>query len=145
MTQLYLYMRLVRAKLFIDEHYASDLDLDNIADEAFFSKFHFIRLFRRVFGYTPHRYLTAVRLDRARALLREGLPVSSICYSVGFDSLSSFTGLFKRATGKTPSAFRLEALRLRADMARTPLAYIPHCFAQNRNFQEVSLAAAPLL
>jgi AraC-like DNA-binding protein len=149
-------MRLVRAKLFIDEHYASDIDLDNIADEASFSKYHFIRLFRRVFGATPHQYLTSVRLFRARALLAQGVPVTDTCYSVGFDSLSSFTGLFKRAVGKTPSAFRAEALHLRADMARAPLAYIPHCFAssygwlpgvspENRNFQEVPLAAAPLL
>jgi AraC-like DNA-binding protein len=141
-------MRLVRAKLFIDEHYASDIDLDNIADEASFSKFHFIRLFRRVFGATPHQYLTTVRLSRACLLLREGLPVTDTCYSVGFDSLSSFTGLFKRTVGKTPSAFRLEAAQLRTDMERAPLSYIPYCFAtaaENRNFQEVSSVAARLL
>ena len=44
--KLYLYRRIVQAKLFIDSHYAGDIDLEQIADEAYFSKFHFCRLFK---------------------------------------------------------------------------------------------------
>lgn len=128
--KVYLYKRLVQAKLFIDGQYASAIDLDNIADEALFSKFHFIRLFKKAYGRTPHQYLTAVRVDRARDLLKEGLSVTDICYTVGFDSLSSFTGLFKRLTGKTPSAFQREYFALRAQMQDVPLAFVPHCFAE---------------
>ena len=127
--KVYLYKRLVQAKLFIDAEYASPMDLDNIADEALLSKYHFIRLFKKTYGYTPHQYLTAVRLDRAKDLLREGRPVTDVCYAVGFDSLSSFTGLFKRLTGKTPSVFRQQDRALRTEMHEAPLSFVPHCFA----------------
>lgn len=50
--KLYLYRRLVQAKLSIDAHYAEAIDLDNIAGEAAFSKYHFIRLFGRIYGHT---------------------------------------------------------------------------------------------
>lgn len=127
--KVYLYKRLVQAKLFIDAEYASPMDLDNIADEALLSKYHFIRLFKKTYGHTPHQYLTAVRLDRARDLLRAGRPVTEVCYAVGFDSLSSFTGLFKRLTGKTPSAYQREYRTVRTEMREAPLAFVPHCFA----------------
>jgi AraC-like DNA-binding protein len=127
--KVYLYNRLVRAKLFIDAEYASQMDLDNIADEALFSKYHFIRLFKKAYGHTPHQYLTAVRVDRAKDLLAEGRLVTEVCYAVGFDSLSSFTGLFKRLTGKTPSVFRQHHVALRAEMHEAPLSFVPHCFA----------------
>ncbi|PZR36256.1 MAG: AraC family transcriptional regulator, partial [Azospira oryzae] len=65
----YLYKRVVQAKLFIDQHYAEHIDLNNIADQASFSKFHFIRLFKTIYGKTPHHYLTQVRIDQAQLLL----------------------------------------------------------------------------
>src|SRR3954470_6267088 len=102
----YLYRQIVRAKLFIAENYATRIDLANIADEACFSKFHFVRLFRTIYGRTPHQYLTDVRVRAAKELLRSGATVARSCYSVGFDSISSFTGLFKRRVGMAPAAFQ---------------------------------------
>ena len=67
--KIYLYKRIVQAKLFIDNNYAEDIDLDNIADEAYFSKFHFIRLFKNIYGSTPHHYLRQVRIEHAKQLL----------------------------------------------------------------------------
>src|SRR5687768_6456775 len=92
--RIYLYRRIVQAKLYIDDHYAEAIDLDNIADEAAFSKFHFLRLFKSTYFKTPHQYLTQVRLHHAMLLLSNGETVSEACFSVGFDSLSSFSGLF---------------------------------------------------
>src|SRR5262245_34952748 len=92
----YLYERIVHAKQFIDKHYAGNIDLDAIAEEACFSKYHFIRLFKSVYGQTPHQYLIDVRIQRAKLLLQTSAPVSSICFAVGFDSVSSFTSLFKK-------------------------------------------------
>src|SRR5262245_44979104 len=92
----YLYRQIVRAKLFSDENFSASIDLDNIADEAGFSKFHFCRLFRQIYAKTPHQYLTAVRIDRAVSLLEGGRSVKEACFAVGFDSVTSFTGLFKR-------------------------------------------------
>ncbi len=98
--KVYLYRRIVQAKMFIDRHYADEIDLDNIADEAWFSKFHFIRLFKSSYGKTPHQYLQAVRIHHAQLLLKEDKSVSDACFSVGFQSLTTFSGLFKRSPAK---------------------------------------------
>lgn len=127
--KIYLYRRVVQAKLFIDTHYAENIDLNNIADEAYFSKFHFIRLFKSIYLKTPHQYLTAVRVERALQLLKKSMPVSEACYAVGFESLSSFSGLFKRVAGITPSAYVLQQKQLRQQMESSPLTFIPGCFA----------------
>jgi AraC-like DNA-binding protein len=64
--KVYLYRRIVQAKLFIDTHYADKIDLEHISDEAYFSKFHFIRLFKSIYGKTAHQYLTFVRIEKAQ-------------------------------------------------------------------------------
>ena len=131
----YLYLRAVRAKLFIDENFASDIDLSRIADEACFSKFHFVRLFKEIYGRTPHQYLTHVRVDKAKEYLDEGQTVAAACFKVGFDSISSFTGLFKRRTGQTPRLYQLERLAFKEAVAAKPLAYIPGCFAEKKGWK----------
>src|SRR5438045_8591237 len=108
--KIYLFKRIVQAKLFIDNNYYKEIDLDNIADEACFSKFHFVRLFKSIYGRTPHQYLTDIRVDRAKEMLARGETVACVCFSVGFDSISSFTTLFRRRTGRTPAFFKLAAL-----------------------------------
>jgi AraC-like DNA-binding protein len=141
----YLYNRIVQAKLFIDEHYAEAIDASDIADEAFFSKFHFIRLFRKIYAKTPHQYLTHVRIEKVKELLQRGVRVSDASLAVGFESAGSFSSLFKRAVGMSPSDYS-EAQRLKKDMIReVPLAFIPGCFAEKKgwkakksNFQEGS-------
>ena len=90
--KIYLYRRVVQAKLYIDSCYAEQIDLNNISGEAYFSKFHFIRLFKSIYGKTPHQYLTAVRIGNAKQLLQENKSVTDVCTLVGFDSLSSFSG-----------------------------------------------------
>ena len=52
----YLYRQIVQAKLYIDQHYAENIDVQNIAYQAHFSKFHFLRLFKSIYGKTPHQY-----------------------------------------------------------------------------------------
>src|ERR1051326_1608859 len=104
--KIYLYRRIVQAKLFMDAHFSEDLDLNNIANEASFSKFHFIRLFKSIYGKTPHQYLTNVRIENAKILLAKQFSVTEVCFSVGFDSVTSFTALFKKIVGMIPSAFQ---------------------------------------
>jgi AraC-like DNA-binding protein len=140
--KVYLYRRIVKAKLFIDTHYAEKIDLDNISDEAWFSKFHFIRLFKTAYGSTPHQYLQSVRIAKAKELLCAGKPVSDACFLVGFDSLSSFSGLFKKITGEAPSSFAARYQQNKQAIAKNPLAFVPGCYAyqhgwtENRNFEE---------
>jgi AraC-like DNA-binding protein len=128
--KMYLYRRIVYAKLFIDNNFAEKIDLDNIADEAFFSKFHFIRLFHTIYKKTPYQYLSSVRIEKAKLLLTTNIPVTNVCYAVGFESVSSFTGLFKRITGHTPSAYQAFQHQRITDTANMPLKFIPNCFAE---------------
>ncbi|MEN7551657.1 AraC family transcriptional regulator [Rapidithrix thailandica] len=133
---VYLYRRIVQAKLFIDKHYAGSIEVDNIADEAYFSKFHFIRLFKKIYGKTPHQYLTSVRIEKAMELLQANKPVSEVCYLVGFESLSSFSGLFKRIVGKAPSAYLREQQQRKKQISQTPLKFVPGCFAYQNGWLE---------
>jgi AraC-like DNA-binding protein len=141
--KVYLYRRIVQAKLFIDNHYSNNIDLDNIADEAYFSKFHFIRLFKNIYGKTPHQYLIFVRIENAVQFLRSDKTVSEVCFSVGFESLTSFSGLFKRSMGVSPSTYLAQQRLIKSQISEMPLAFVPNCFAQqhgwskNSNFEEV--------
>ena len=136
--RIYLYRRVIQAKRHIDQFYMHRLDLTHIADEASFSKFHFLRLFRKIVGLTPHQYLTAVRIERAKSLLMAGMPVTEACLSVGFESTSSFTGLFKRVTGQTPVMYRARVLSRQKAILSAPLKFVPHCFALARGWTEKS-------
>lgn len=142
LPKIYLYRRIVQAKLFIDRNYAENIDAGEIADEACYSKFHFIRTFKSIYGKTPHQYLTMVRIERAKELLEAEMSVTKACFSVGFDSLSSFIGLFKRRTGLTPSEYRRRKLERKQRMLEKPLSFVPGCFVeqinrlQNSNFRE---------
>jgi AraC-like DNA-binding protein len=98
--------QVIRAKLFMDSQLERSLNLDAIAQEASFSKFHFIRLFKNMYGQTPYQYLTTVRIGKAKQLLRTDKPVQDVCFAVGFESTSSFTGLFKKMTGSTPTSYK---------------------------------------
>lgn len=127
--KLYFYRRIVQAKLFIDAHYAENIELFTIADEAYYSKFHFIRKFKEVYQKTPHQYLILVRVENAKKLLTQGLSVASVCTAVGFEELSSFSKLFKRLAGINPSVYRQQQLALQKQIAKAPLTLVPHCFA----------------
>lgn len=134
--KIYLYRRIVQAKLFIDGHFGDNINLDDIADEALFSKFHFIRLFKNTYGKTPHQYLTWVRIENAKLLLQSNLSIADVCFSVGFDSLSSFTGLFKRITSTTPSAYQQRQLQRKKEISDEPLKFIPNCFAEKKGWNK---------
>ena len=131
--KIYLYKRIVQAKLFIDNHYAEKIDLDNISDEAYFSKFHFIRLFKKIYGKSPHQYLTYVRVEKAKDLLKTKASIADTCYSVGFESISSFTGLFKRYAHMTPSQYQQLELRRKEEMLASPLKFVPNCFVEEKS------------
>jgi AraC-like DNA-binding protein len=132
--KIYLYRRVVQAKLFIDTKYHQDINLNDVADEAYCSKFHFIRLFKASYGKTPHQYLITVRINNAEQLLKKGMPVADVCYTIGFDSLSSFSALFKRVTGQSPSAWQQAERKRDADMKTAPLNFIPNCFAEQNGW-----------
>jgi AraC-like DNA-binding protein len=101
-----------RARDLIDRCYSTPLDLDAMAREAAYSKYHFARAFAAAYGETPRAYLSRRRIERAKDLLRAAnLDVTEICFMVGFESLGSFSSRFKRLVGQSPSAYRAAAVR----------------------------------
>ena len=118
-----LHERLCRARRFIDECYALPLDLTEISKEACLSRYHFLRLFRDTFQTTPHQYLIHRRIERAKELLRwKDLSVTDVCFEVGFESLGSFSALFRRCVGAAPIIYRKREI--------DSLRKVPGCFIQ---------------
>jgi AraC family transcriptional regulator len=106
-TRIELYQRLQIARDYIEDRYHHRITLEDIAREACLSTFHLLRLFKQVFGVSPHQYLTRIRLTRAKYLLvNTELSVSDICIQIGFESLGSFSWLFRKLFGMPPTAFR---------------------------------------
>ena len=119
---LFLLPSLRRAHDLIDRSYAEPLDLDALAGEAGYSRYHFARAFAAAYGETPRAYLTRRRIERAKTLLRTAnLSVTEICFLVGFSSVGSFSSRFRRLVGRSPSEYRDEAV------ARAGAPPIPGC------------------
>ncbi len=90
----------------MDRNYAQPLDVPAMARTALMSAAHFSRKFRAAYGETPYGYLMTRRLERAKALLRQGVSVSEACSAVGCTSLGSFSSRFTEVVGVTPSQYR---------------------------------------
>ena len=125
----YLYKKIVGAKQLLDKKYEDDISLDILINEANISKYHFIRLFKKTYGFTPHKYLIEKRLKIAKQELESTKKsVSDICFNVGFSSVSSFCNLFKRETSQTPLEYRNTINELKENRLNEPLGNIPGCY-----------------
>ncbi len=102
--------RIVAAAHWIEEHAHEAIDLATAGRASGLSAFHFLRLFARIVGVTPHQYLIRARLRRAARLLAgSDQPVTGIAFDIGFGDLSNFVRTFHRAAGLSPRAFRRRA------------------------------------
>jgi AraC-like DNA-binding protein len=102
--------RAVEAALWLDAHAHEPIDLARVAGEAALSPFHFLRVFSRALGVTPHQYLVRARLRRAARLLAEReRSITDVALDVGFADLSNFVRTFGRAAGVSPRRFRAAA------------------------------------
>jgi AraC-like DNA-binding protein len=103
--------RAVETAHWIEANSHQPIDLDATANQVGISAFHFLRLFAKVLGVTPHQYLVRSRLRHAARLLAdEDIAITDIAYDVGFGDLSNFVRTFHRAAGVSPGVFR-EAAR----------------------------------
>ena len=126
-----IYQRIVAAKVYIDDNYYEPIDLEQISQQAFISRFHFHRLFRQVYKKTQHQYLTQTRLEAAKILLaKEGISVTDVCNSIGFESLGSFSSLFRKQSGYSPQYYRNIAWLKKKLSKEQPKRFIPHCFIE---------------
>jgi AraC-like DNA-binding protein len=120
----------------MDRRFAEPLDLDRLAAQAGFSKFHFARAFKDAYGETATNYLTRRRVERAKDLLRAAnLTVTEVCMLVGFSSLGSFSSRFSELVGLSPRAFQ------RAAAERGAPPPIPGCFMMEWSRPRAGMAA----
>jgi len=126
------FARLCRARDYLGDCYTERVTLENAARKACLSRFHFSRLFAQAFGETAHEFVTRRRIEEAKKLLlRDGESITEICFSVGYESLGSFSTRFRSLTGLSPASFRREArLAFGGFAAHWPLYFIPACYQQ---------------
>lgn len=114
--------QILLARRLLDRDYATPITIEQLSNQVALSPYYLIRLFRRVYKQTPHQYLIHLRIARAKELLsRSDLSITEICVTVGFESLGSFSTLFSKVVGISPSAYRRSSQSMRTS------AYIPLC------------------
>jgi AraC-like DNA-binding protein len=124
-----LFRRLCRSRDYLAAGFDRPLRLSHAAREACLSAYHYHRLFARTFGETPHDFLTRLRIDRAKELLvRGGLPVTEVCFAVGYESLGSFSSRFRTLVGYSPAQYQRSLRALVAFPQLPPHRYAPTCF-----------------
>lgn len=126
-----IYQRIAAAKVFIDQNYHESIDLDRISRQALLSRFHFHRLFTRIYKKTPHQYVTQTRVEAAKLLLtKEGISITEVCNMIGFESPGSFSSLFSKQNGYSPQYYRNIAWLKKKLAKEQPRRFIPHCFIE---------------
>jgi len=124
--------------------YGRPISLPDVAAHANLSPHHFLRVYKRAYGETPHEFLTRLRVERAKKLLARGTHnVTEACFEVGFSSLGSFSTLFAGRVGLSPSEYRRYARSsISVPSSLRPL-FVPSCFltmlygpAEESNFRE---------
>lgn len=106
--------RILEIMGYIDKHLAEDLDIDELAERFYISKYHMMRQFRRETGSTIHTYLSQRRLIHARELIGGGMRATEACYRSGFRCYSSFTRAYGKHFGTTPTG-RMDAAHEREE------------------------------
>ena len=106
-TRLEIFRRVSHARDWMEANFRRDITLEDIAAEAAMNSQHFLRMFKQVYLITPHQYLIERKLKRARQLLESTeLTINDICADIGFESVFSFSLLFKNRFGQPPSYLR---------------------------------------
>jgi AraC-like DNA-binding protein len=99
------HQKVARAKEFLIENHRRATSLAELENIVEFSPCHLLRTFRRTVGLTPHDFLTQIRVERAKRLLRLGNTISDIAVDTGFVDQAHFTRRFKAIVGVTPGQY----------------------------------------
>jgi transcriptional regulator GlxA family with amidase domain len=132
------------AREFMRHAYGRPVSLPDVAAQANLSPYHFLRVYKRAYGETPHEFLTRLRIERAKRLLAKGSHnVTEACFEVGFSSLGSFSNLFAYRVGLPPSEYRRHARSMISVPSTIRSLFVPSCFftmlygaREERNFRE---------
>lgn len=100
------------ALMHVKDRFGEAMKLDDMAEAAGISRFYLIHKFKKETGYTPHRYLTLLRMKHAKSLLltRPDLKVGTIGQKVGYKDLAAFVRAFGDCTGQPPTTYRQRGL-----------------------------------
>jgi AraC-like DNA-binding protein len=90
---------------YLDSHFGDELSLETLAGIAYLSPYHFIRVFSRQTGLTPHAWMMQLRAQKAKELLSQGLAIADVAVQTGFADQSHLSKTFKRLLGYTPGQF----------------------------------------
>jgi len=141
-----LLQRLCRARDLLREWSDGPRSVSAVARANGFTRYHFIRLFKAMFGETPHQYRSRAQIEEAKHLLvLTDWSVTDVCMAVGFSSLGSFSALFARRVGASPTIFQRRHRSSSGHPRRLPSSLIPGCLTlmggitgQKSNFREAS-------
>lgn len=101
-----MYLKIRQSKAFMENSYQEKIELDDIAKAAFLSRFHYVRIFQRMYGLTPRAYLRDIRISKAKALIKKGETITQVCFEIGYESLPTFSSVFKKCTGYSPKEYQ---------------------------------------
>ena len=104
-------LRIRRAMAFVWIHCTENLPVERIARESALSQRHFRREFKRVTGISPAEYVTRVRIAKAKKMLRTGVSVTEVTFTLGYGDLTGMERAFRRAEGCTPREYRRRHLK----------------------------------
>lgn len=100
------YAQIRKSKDFMEKFYSDKVELDDLAKAAFMSRFHYVRIFKSMYGLTPRAYLRDLRISKAKVLIKQGLPITQVCFDVGYESATTFSSVFKKCTRYKPSEYQ---------------------------------------
>ena len=106
--------RTMELMAYIDAHLEEDLNIHDLAEQFYVSKYHMMRQFRKETGYSIYDYLSKLRLLHARELMQKGMRATEACYRSGFRCYSSFTRSYAKHFGSTPTG-RVDRAHRRAE------------------------------
>ena len=122
--------RLCHARDLLRDWEDESVSISAVARASGLTRFHFIRVFKALFGETPHQYRSRAQIEKAKHLLvMADLSITDICMAVGFSSLGSFSTLFRRRVGTSPSEFQRRYRPASAHERQLPASLIPGCLS----------------
>ena len=122
--------RLCHARDLLRDWEDEPLSVSAVARTSGLTGFHFIRLFKAIFGETPHQYRSRAQIEKAKhSLILTDSSITDVCMVVGFSSLGSFSTLFSRRVGVSPSEFRRRHRRASGPERQLPASLIPGCLS----------------
>lgn len=130
MIHPHLLKRLCKARDLLRDWDQQPRSVREVASLAGFSCFHFIRLFKAVFGETPHQYQMQAQIEKAKQLLiLTDMSVTDVCMAVGLSSPGSFSTMFSRRVGMSPSVFQHRYRPTSGEPRQLPSCLVPGCFS----------------